>query len=393
MMVVQHFGKFLAAAIITLSSSFAFSSNGNSETPVQDAHAHSNKANHHASSSSHEGAVDTKSEINAYKNHHLADAHDFHLFSYGGEHGEERHHVGFSLPVIVWTSKGLVTFMSSEFHHNDDGSHIVEKKGVKLTKIHSKIYELEAGANSLNFNKEHHPTNAHKVWDFSITKSVLGMLIAGLLMLLGFGSLAKGYKKGAIPTGIGRVLEPLVIYVRDEIARPNIGEKKYRKYMGFLLTVFFFIWILNLLGLTPLGFNVTGNIAVTVCLALFTFIITTFTANKDYWKHIFWMPGVPVPMKIVLMPIEILGMFTKPFSLLIRLFANITAGHAVVMGLIAVAYTAREALGVPGGFGVSFLLTMFISLIELLVAFLQAFIFTMLSSLFIGMAVEEHDHH
>ena len=163
--------------------------------------------------------------------------------------------------------------------------------------------------------------------------------------------------------------------------------------MPFLLTVFFFIWILNLLGLTPLGFNVTGNIAVTVCLALFTFVITTVTANKDYWKHILWMPGVPVPMKILLMPIEILGMFTKPFSLLIRLFANITAGHAVVMGLIAVAYTAREALGVVGGFGVSFLLTMFISLIELLVAFLQAFIFTMLSSLFIGMAVEEHDHH
>ena len=219
------------------------------------------------------------------------------------------------------------------------------------------------------------------------------MLVARLLMFLGFTSLARGYKKGAIPTGYARVLEPLVIYVRDVIARPNIGEKKDRRYMGFLLTVFFFIWILNLLGLTPLGFNVTGNIAVTVCLALFTFVITTVTANKDYWKHILWMPGVPVPMKILLMPIEILGMFTKPFSLLIRLFANITAGHAVVMGLIAVAYTAREALGVVGGFGVSFLLTLFISLIELLVAFLQAFIFTMLSSLFIGMAVEEHDHH
>ena len=165
------------------------------------------------------------------------------------------------------------------------------------------------------------------------------MLVASLLMFLGFTSLARGYKKGAIPTGFARVLEPLVIYVRDEIARPNIGEKKYRRYMGFLLTVFFFIWILNLLGLTPLGFNVTGNIAVTVCLALFTFVITTFSGNKDYWSHIFWMPGVPVLMKILLMPIEILGMFTKPFSLLIRLFANITAGHAVVMGLIAVAYT------------------------------------------------------
>ena len=163
--------------------------------------------------------------------------------------------------------------------------------------------------------------------------------------------------------------------------------------MGFLLTVFFFIWILNLLGLTPLGFNVTGQIAVTVCLALFTFFIVQFSGNKDYWKHIFWMPGVPVLMKIALIPIEVLGMLTKPFSLLIRLFANITAGHAVVMGLIAVAYTSREVLGIGGSFGVSFLLTLFISLIEILVAFLQAFIFTMLSSLFIGMAVEEHDHH
>jgi F-type H+-transporting ATPase subunit a len=154
--------------------------------------------------------------------------------------------------------------------------------------------------------------------------------------------------------------------------------------------------LLNLLGLTPMGINVTGNIAVTMCLALFTFFVTQFSGNKDYWKHIFWMPGVPVPMKIVLMPIEILGMFTKPFSLMIRLFANITAGHAVVMGLIAIVFLFQQQLSVGGSIGISFVLTLFISVIELLVAFLQAFIFTMLSSLFIGMAVEEHhhdDHH
>ena len=393
MMVVQQFGKFLAAAIIAISGDIMLASNGNPQSPIKTTQ---QQSKHHPESSA-EGPVDTKAEINAYKKHHLADTHDFHLFSYGGAEGgsfgEGRKHIGFPLPVIVWSSKGLITFMSSEFHHSDDGKRIITKNGVNLVKLHSKIYELNPGDSSLSFDEKHHVTNAKKVWDFSITKSVVGMLLASLLMFLGFTSLAKGYKKGAIPTGFARVLEPLVIYVRDEIARPNIGEDKYRKYMGFLLTVFFFIWILNLLGLTPLGFNVTGNIAVTVCLALFTFVITTFTANKDYWKHILWMPGVPVPMKILLMPIEILGMFTKPFSLLIRLFANITAGHAVVMGLIAVAYTCREALGVAGGFGVSFVLTMFISLIELLVAFLQAFIFTMLSSLFIGMAVEEHDHH
>ncbi len=379
--------KYLAVvAVMFFSFNFAFAkpiATSSSQPVAHDVH-------HGGQSESHGGMVDTKHEIDAYKEHHLADSHDFHLFSYGKE---ERKHIGFSLPVIVWTTQGLKTFMSSAFHHNDDGTYVYSHDGVKLVKLHSKIYELNSGATHLSFDADHHPINASKVLDFSITKSVVGMLLAGLLMILGFGSLAKGYKKGAIPTGIGRVLEPLVIFVRDEIARPNIGEKKYRKFMAFLLTVFFFIWVLNLLGLTPLGFNVTGNIAVTVCLALFTFFITAFSANKDYWKHIFWMPGVPVLMKIVLMPIEVLGMFTKPFSLLIRLFANITAGHAVVMGLIAVGYTAREALGIPGGFGVSFLLTLFITLIELLVAFLQAFIFTMLSSLFIGMAVEEHDHH
>lgn len=349
-------------------------------------------ANNNNDSQENDSQVNSNEEIQDYISHHLADSHDFTLFSYTNNAGE-RKHIGVSLPVIVWTSQGLRTFMSSEFHHNDDGNVVVNKDGVQLTKIHSKIYELEEGATAVSFDEQHHATNAHKVWDFSITKTVVGILLAGLLMLWGFSSLARGYKKSPIPTGFGRVLEPLILYVRDEIARPNIGEKHYRKFMGFLLTVFFFIWILNLLGLTPIGFNVTGQIAVTVCLALFTFFIVQFNGNKDYWKHIFWMPGVPVLMKIALMPIEVLGMLTKPFSLLIRLFANITAGHAVVMGLVAVMFTAREALGVGGSLGVSFFLTLFIFIIELLVAFLQAFIFTMLSSLFIGMAVEEHNDH
>ena len=339
-----------------------------------------------------EGQINTPEGIKGYIKHHLADSHDFTLYSYTNDAGE-RKHLGFPLPVIVWTSKGLKTFMSSAFHHNDDGHVVVDKGGVKLVKIHSKIYELNEDASQVTFDNSHHATNAHKILDFSITKSVFGMLLAGLLLFLGFRSLAKGYKKGAIPTGIGRVLEPLVLYVRDEIARPNIGEKHYRKFMGFLLTVFFFIWILNLLGLTPLGFNVTGQIAVTVCLALFTFFIVQFSANKDYWKHIFWMPGVPVIMKIILAPIEVLGLLTKPFSLLIRLFANMTAGHFVVMSLIALMITMKAQFGAVASTGISLFLALFISVIEILVAFLQAFIFTMLSSLFIGMAVEEHDHH
>ena len=327
--------------------------------------------------------IDTQEEINAYIKHHLQDSHDF-IFYTNGETGT---HYGFPLPVILWDG-GIKVFMSSKFHH---GETVAESGDSYYTLYHGKIYKTDAEG-TITLDDHGHPTNA-KPLDFSITKSVVGMLLAGLLMLLGFSALARGYKKGPIPTGFSRVLEPLVIYVRDEIARPNIGEHKYRKYMGFLLTVFFFIWILNLLGLTPLGFNVTGNIAVTVCLALFTFFIVQFSGNKEYWKHIFWMPGVPVLMKIVLMPIEILGMLTKPFSLLIRLFANITAGHFVVMSLIALMITMKAVFGPVASTGMSLVLSLFISVIEILVAFLQAFIFTMLSSLFIGMAVAEHDHH
>jgi F-type H+-transporting ATPase subunit a len=341
---------------------------------------------------SHGGKVNTKEEIDSYIDHHLKDAHDFHLFSYTDDAGE-RKHVGFPLPVIIWSSEGLQFFMSSKFHHDDDGKELVTAGDATFTKLHSKIYELDKGATSINFDEEHHPTNAHRVFDMSITKSVFGLLLIGLFMLLVFGGLAKQYKNKSIPTGFGRVLEPLVLYVRDEIAKPNIGEHKYRKYMGYLLTVFFLIWIGNLLGLTPFGFNITGQIAVTVCLALFTFIIVQFSGNKDYWMHIFWMPGVPVLMKIALIPIEIIGLLTKPFSLTVRLFANITAGHVVVMGLIALMITLKAQFGMVGSTGLSLLLTLFLSVIELLVAFLQAFIFTMLSALFIGMAVAEHDHH
>lgn len=338
------------------------------------------------------GQVDTDEEVKEYILHHIKDSHDFHLFSYTNDSGE-RKHLGFPLPVMVWTSNGLAVFMSSEFHHDDSGKVIVEKNGVKLTKLHSKIYELDANAATINFDAEHHPTNAHKTLDFSITKSVFGVMVIGLLMLFWFSKLARQYKTKQIPTGFGRVLEPLVIYVRDEIAKPNIGPK-YRKFTGYLLTVFFFIWILNLLGLTPFGFNVTGQLAITACLAIFTLVIYVASGNKHFWQHILWMPGVPVFVKPILALIELAGtLVIKPFSLLVRLFANISAGHIVVMSLIGIMVVMKEDLGAPGATILSFVLSMFITLIEVLVAFLQAYIFTMLSALFIGMAVEEHEHH
>ena len=379
-MMAQKSIKFLLTLTIALFSVVTF---------AQHEEAHEVKEGNDDTHAASGNLVDTPDEITEYIKHHLQDSHDFHFYT----DNKSGKHYGFSLPVIVWTSKGLRTFMSSAFHHDDAGHTIVEKNGVNLTKIHSKIYELNAGATAIAFDDTHHATNAAKVLDFSITKSVVGMLLAGLLMILGFSSLARGYKKGAIPTGFARVLEPLVIYVRDDIARPNIGEKKYRKFMGFLLTVFFFIWILNLLGLTPLGFNVTGNIAVTACLAIFTMVIYMTNGSKDFWAHTLWMPGVPKILRPILAIIELAGfVLIKPFSLLIRLFANMTAGHFVVMSLIALTITMKEAFGPVGSTGMSLVLSLFIMLIELLVAFLQAFIFTMLSSLFIGMAVEEHDH-
>jgi len=339
------------------------------------------------------GRINTKEEVEAYILHHIKDSHDFSLFSYTSEDGE-RKHIGFPLPVILWSSEGLISFMSSEFHHNDDGHVIVEKNGLKFAKIHSKIYELDKGATSISFDDTHHATNAHKIVDFSITKSVVGILLIGTLLLFWFSRLANQYKTKQIPTGFARVLEPLVLYVRDEIARPNIGEKHYRRFTGYLLTVFFFIWVLNLAGLTPLGFNVTGQLAVTGCLAIFTLVIYTFSGNKDYWMHMIWMPGVPVLIRPVLAIIELAGaLIIKPFSLLVRLFANISAGHIVVMSLIAIMFTLKESLGVVGATGLSFVLSFFITLIEVLVAFLQAYIFTMLSALFIGMAVAEPEHH
>lgn len=328
----------------------------------------------------HEGMpeeVSLKTKIKESINHHLLDSHDFTFFS----DSETGKHYGFSLPVILW-DEGIQLFSSSKFHH---GETVAENNGNYYKLYHNKIYRTDAEG-TITLDDDHHPTQI-KPLDFSITKSVLMIIITGILMLLAFGGMAKSFKKGPIVTGAGRFLEPIIIYIRDEIAIPNIGVKKYKKYMPYLLTVFFFVWFLNLFGLTPLGVNVTGNIAITFALALITFVITQFSGNKNYWKHIFWMPGVPVPMKIILAPIELLGVIIKPFALMIRLYANIMAGHIVLMSLIGLIFVFQNWLGSS----LTFVLSFAISLIELLVALLQAYIFTMLSALYFGFAVEEHD--
>ena len=326
---------------------------------------------------SQDPTAEMRAQIDEVKNHHVLDGHSFSLFEYEG------HHIGFPLPIILWDN-GIHVFSSSKFHN---GESVAESNGNFYWLGHDeKIYKTDASGALTG--EEHHPTN-DKPLDFSITKGVFSMLVIALLMFLLFRSLGNSYSKNSgVAAGVGRFFEPIVLFIRDEIAIPNIGEKHYKKYMSHLLTVFFFIWFLNVIGMMPFGINVTGNISVTFGLAVLTFIITTFTAKKNYWLHIFWMPGVPVPMKFILAPIELMGAIIKPFSLMIRLYANMFAGHIVLMSLIGMMFIFKSWIGSPLAFGLSFI----ILLIEILVTLLQAYIFTMLTALYFGSAVEEHHH-
>lgn len=369
--------QFIIAILIACLPVFGFANSPTESTP---AHTEKTAVAHQATHEAGDETAEIKEKIDEKKAHHVLDAHEFSLF----EDEEAGIHYGFPLPIILWDDNGVQIFSSSKFNH---GESVAESNGNYYKLGHDeKIYKTDAAGTMTG--DAHHPTN-EKVLDFSITKSVFTMMVVALLMFFLFSGLAKSYSKNAsIASGAGRFFEPIVLYVRDEIAIPNIGEKHYKRYMSFLLTVFFFIWFLNIFGLTPLGINVTGNITITAGLAIVTFLITTFTANKNYWGHIFWMPGVPVPMKIILAPIELLGIFIKPFALMIRLYANMIAGHIVVMSLLALIFIFNNI-----GMGVfSLLLTFIISVIEILVAALQAYIFTMLAALYFGSAVEEHHH-
>lgn len=241
-------------------------------------------------------------------------------------------------------------------------------------------------------------------YDFSITKNVFTMLLAALLLIIIFLAVSRAYQRneGKAPSGIQSFFEPFFVFIRDEVTRPNIGEKHYERFQPFIMTLFFFILFCNLLGLMPFfpgSANVTGNLGVTLALAVFAFVITNINGNGHYWQHIFWMPGIPAWVKLILTPVEILGLFIKPFSLMIRLFANISAGHIIILSLIGLVFlfgkNGTNAAGAGAGLLIGGLFTAFMNLIELLVAFLQAFIFAMLTSSYIGAAVEEghHDHH
>ena len=293
--------------------------------------------------------------------HHVLDDHVWHFW--------DGHYGTLYLPVIVYSSeRGLDVFSSHNFF--DEHHKPVEYNG----------YKLEHG---------HITLNDKSVFDVSITKNVAMLFINALLLVLVFRAVAKGYKKneGKAPKGIQSFFEPIIVFVRDEVVKPNLGHNTER-FLPYILTLFFFILFGNLLGLLPGAANLTGNIAVTLTLAVLTFILTNVNGNRGYWGHVFWTPGVPLWLRPIMMGVEIIGLFTKPFALTVRLFVAITAGHIVLLSLISLAFIfGRVWVG-----GVSSLIVLFINLIELLVAGIQAYVFALFTSLYIGMAMADHEH-
>lgn len=319
---------------------------------------------------------------------HVTDAHSWHMFDYYKDGVE--HAVAIPLPIILWNDGQLDVFMSSRFHHGH-----ADYRGYRLVGGGAEKEEIVCVDEAGNL------TGA-KPLDLSITKTAAAIMLAVIMLLVIIFVARNGYKKrpNQAPKGLQSLVEMLVVFVRDSIAKPMIGEKHYERYLPYILTLFFFIFFCNILGLIPFfpaGANITGNIAVTATLAIITFLITNISGNRHYWMDIFNTPGVPAWLKVFpLMPVvELVGVFTKPIVLMIRLFANMTAGHIVILGFIVIIFILSNLFGMAVGGAVSVvsvLFSVFISLLECLVAYIQAFVFTMLTALYIGMAVAEPHH-
>ncbi len=315
---------------------------------------------------------------------HIMDGHEFHFLEYKGADGEE-HAVTIPLPIIVYSpQRGVSAFMSSKFEHGHAAYDGYKMEGGKIVAV------KEDGAID----------ESVKVYDISLTRNVVQMLIALTILVWLMLSIARRYgKKEGVhtaPKGVQNLMEPVITFVRDEVAKPNLAHKA-EKYLPYLLTVFFFILINNIIGLIPGTANVTGNIAFTAVLGVISFVVILFSSNGHYWGHIFNPPGVPLGVKFILVPVEFLSVFIKPFALIIRLFANMVAGHIIIICLISLIFifgAIKPAIGY-GASPVAIAFTVFIYMIEVLVAFLQAFIFTNLTAVFIGQAFEgeHHDGH
>ncbi|HMT35842.1 MAG: F0F1 ATP synthase subunit A [Bacteroidetes bacterium] len=327
---------------------------------------------HGAENKAEEGKLDIKGEIFS----HIRDSYDWHFFNLG--EGHDAVHVSIPLPVILINTDrgGVDVFLSSKFHHGHE-----TYKDYQLNTQNGKIES----------------TDNTSFYDISITKNVVSMLISLLILWFLMTGVAKKYKKNGInkaPTGFQNALEPIIGFIQDTVAKPYLGNKSM-KYMPLLLSLFFFIWINNLLGLIPGGANLTGNIAVTLVLALVFFVVMLFNSNKYFWGHIFNPPGVPLAVKFILVPIEIISnLLIKPAALAIRLFANIFAGHTIILSIILLIFIFAGLSKVAGiaFIPVSIGFTIFMFFLELLVAAIQAFIFTNLTAVFISQAIEEHHH-
>ena len=386
---IKSLSKIVLAAVLSVSA-FTFTANAQHSEAHVDTTVHTEAVattvehtETHAAEA-HGEAHGVKEKFSAGKliTEHIIDAYGWHLWG----------HTSIPLPVILYSSaNGLEVFSSNAFGHAPHYEKVPGKNGVTYTIVHNKVVAIDAsGAPDEAFNKG--------VYDFSITKNVASMWFSILLLLIIFFSVASSYKKnkGKAPSGMQSLIEPIILFLRDDVAKPAIGHK-HEKFMPFLLTVFFFILINNLMGLVPIapgGANLTGNITVTAVLACFTFIYVTLSGNANYWAHIFFMPGVPKPVLLILTPIEILGVFLRPFVLMIRLFANITAGHIIALSFFSLIFIFGE-MSQGAGYGVgifSVAFTIFMSGLEVLVAFIQAYVFTLLSAMYLGAAVEEAHH-
>lgn len=326
--------------------------------------------------------AETEFEPGEFVLHHVSDAFEWHIATFGDTH------ISVPLPIILYSkNSGWHFFWSSKFHHGE--------------------------ATYNNFQIAHHGENAGKIVevnehgeviglpiDLSITKAVAGAIFSVIILVWIFMSAARSAQRNQnqAPRGVQNLVEPVILFIRDEVAKPAIGDKKYEKFMPFLLSLFFFILLNNFMGLIPVfpfGANVTGNIAVTMVLALFTFFVTTINGNKHYWKEIY-NPDVPWWLKfpIPLMPIvELSGVFTKPFVLMVRLFANMMAGHMIVTVFVSLIFIFAKLMGPVAGAAispVSIAFSVFILLLDVLVSFIQAYVFTLLAALYFGMATSEH---
>ncbi len=335
---------------------------------------------------------------------HVLDGHEYHFFSWVGDDGKE-HHATIPLPIIVYSKdRGFSMFSSSKFHHGEDayeGYRLVTRhymEGLKARGYSDAEISLMSPETIVAVDARGRPDHSVKVYDLSLTRNVVQMFIALAILVFLLTTVAKRYRTGqgvqTAPKGWQNAIEPVVQFLRDEVARPNIGPK-YKRYMPLLLTIFFFILINNIFGMIPGSANVTGNIAFTLVLGVIAFLAIMFSTNRHFWGHIFW-PPVPHGVKVIMIPVEILSIFTKPFALIIRLFANMLAGHIIIICLISLIFIfGGMSRGVGWGFSfISMAFTVFIYLIEVLVAFIQAFIFTNLTAVFIGQAAEGgHDEH